>query len=863
MSKYRLLLFLSVFFISYIKIFSCAENSEEFHLKSKDNSCCLATKSQFVSFDDSTPLQVFLKQIELSYKESDFLPRCKGYDKTDVSCKIVLNGVTLPASDYELIFYDGIPLFLKFFNKTVLPLYWLNIPYKSQGMSVDEKNKIISDTVHLICGYYGFGIEEWGRSLSYAYDFGPRFLSSENCSKLGIKSLIVFQGMLSPLEDLGEDSRYEQRPDNSILEGVKALLKMVNPGQKVLIYKPGSGAECICLALKRIYVTAFCTSEIEKTALECNAWMNGVDPSFLNIVLDEPYSYLNKNYDVAYSNLPRPVYPHESEVIPGDPSIKRMGFEFVVGKFDREGETTLRFFEIAKKSVPEGKVICVAPNVPSFHEMVIGSGFKIGGVDQNEIKGDLCSMILLPQPADVNKKDDLHELFEESVYNSDRPYVSRIALQRIKKIVSELSNTSIDADIAADRFDYFGGLREQISENVFSYSLIHSLVKTGKLSSLLGFRGDSFQDLVSILDSRLLDLEKLMSETEAFSDPFSAEGIEKIIKTALSISPNREHFFVKTEKLHQFLKINPPKLALQEYEAENLDELIKRIGSVELVFTLCRYVETAEWTAKNFSLYSNLNSEDFEKRPVKISILKDPPPSVVKYFEKKMPFSNDKVAGVLIGVPMPKTDIQKVPRLRAVTRALHYVHEVSFYSSVIGKRLKGMVADHRSLGEALADVLGDNYDMQTFFEPHALVEVMFMEEALRNLEKCGLVGFPKELKNLPFVFSLYDGKEIRVTSLIDRITTLSKGYASELHAKRFLKLSPLLVYLGDMDGVRDFLAGMYTTPNFISSFINHNWFLKNLENDQLKALNKAYEDLVREYIKERDDEIQDRISQSA
>ena len=353
---------------------------------------CLAARSQFTSFEKKTPLEVFFRQIELKYTDTDFKPSKEGYDRTEVLCAIRVGGGSLPVRKYELIFHDGAPLFLRVSGREVIPLYWLNIPYDSSGIVMEEKKRMILDSVGLICGYFGVGVEEWNGRVQYLYDFGPRFLSSENCENLGIRALVVFQGMLSPLEDLGQDERYMQRPDNTILEGVRVLRERMKPGERVLVYKPGCGAECISLALKGVRVTALCTSETEKAALECNAWLNGVDPAFLRITGE--VSELGEDYDGVYSNLPRPVYPEESEVIPGKPGIRRLGFELLDGKFDRKGETTLRFLEVAARASLSGSVICVAPGIPSFYELVSGGGYRVVKAGQHAVRGDLYSMIL-------------------------------------------------------------------------------------------------------------------------------------------------------------------------------------------------------------------------------------------------------------------------------------------------------------------------------------------------------------------------------------------------------------------------------------------------------------------------------------
>ncbi|MFC1667862.1 hypothetical protein ACFL1T_00580 [Chlamydiota bacterium] len=753
----------------------------------------------------NSPLEMYFRQISLQYQDPLFNPSKRGYDKTKVLCQIISYGGLLPKGTYDLIYYDGNPLFLQVFDRTIIPLSWFNISYDKEGRNVGNIEKSMLKSIQVICNYFGYDSEAWNEEISYLYDFGPRWMSSEGCLKLGLQSLIVFQGVFSPLEDIGEDARYTNRIDNTIPEGIEAILDTVKPGKKLLIYKPGTGVEAIRAALGGIYVTVLCTSEIEKMNVECNALLNGVDATFLKVVEDLPEE---EKCDFTYLNAPRPVFPEESELY--------KDFDKDTRKFDYKGEVTKEFLEIAKNALTkDGKVITIGYNIPVYHELIGKAGFNVEQFSKRRTFGDVGVLVLFK---DVGKKDvpkRLNELFNASIDQKNTFLERKQVIARIREIYSVLSESVGAANIPANAYDYFGSTIF-IPDRLLSYTLIDILLKTREfITSFANGLPASFKTLARKIDGLLLEYESRLSDSIWFSDTESVEGLENIAEGAFEMVGRRVGFFVKYEKLEWMLRLTPPRELMKEYRAESIDALLKRIDVVS-IFMLARCLEGSEWHDKIISLYSLLEIQDFEERPITVLIFHRLPKRAMSYFEKKLPFSNDKITGSLTGFPIKSSSVNQVPRLRALSKALHYIHEILFYSDVIRSRVLNNVDDFKSLDVSFKESMGE-IDITQFFEPHIMMEALVTEKGLRDMEESTLVAFPEELKGLPFTMAVQEGDKIEVTGVINRITPLSKGYGKiDDNVTRYMRVAPLMYYFEHIDVVRKMLVISSTFPQLIS-----------------------------------------------
>lgn len=790
----------------------------------------------------ATPLDVYFAQISLQKVDAQFSPLSSGYSETEVYANVTsYGGGRLPRNRYKMVFYDGEPLFLQMADRVVIPLRPLNIPFQAQGVRMADIEKEMAKTIVLITHYFGYGLDAWHEEVVPLHDFAPRWLSENSCTALGLKSLVVLQGIFSPLEDMGEDTRYEHVVDNTILEGLHVLLNKVRLGQRLLVYSPGSGAEAIRMALQGVYVTALCTNEEERRNVEVNAWLNGVDPEHLEVVMSIQKEH--QMFDFAYFNAPRPVYPdnfHE-----GTDMFKY--FELDSRKFDKGGEKSTAFFQLAEEWITEdGSVLCIAPDVSSYHNLIYEAGFNVEEkivekMMEQQPGGDLLVYVLFKDDRRILDHVNLNTLLATSVDSQETPFLQQVAKNRLRDAYSRFSETGIDHDVSAGADDYFGVLRANIPADLFCYILIDLLTRTQQY-------GVTLEEVKGRLDRSILALEQELARSTMLRDPFTSQGLRDIVNQAIELSGKRSGVFVKTEVLVSMLRRNPPRQLMREWAVEDLNELLKKMDP-RAIFSLGRYMEDEEWTKRNYALYERLKPEDFEERPVYVVVFDTLSSKGMEYFQGKLPFSNDKIAGTLTGLPVPPSPENRVPRLRALSRALHYLHELDFYSTIVRTHLPGAWDGEQFIGEILSNVLSEEFGIDQFFEPHAMVEVLFMVQAMKDLEKLDTVGFPPEWKEMPFSLGVFDGNEIKWASVIDRITTLSKGTDSNLHARRFLRLAPLIYFYGELTNPFRLLVTTYGNPEFIALALEHGWSLTQLRSDRdIASVTSDYVEKVHAYL---------------
>ncbi|MBI4982113.1 MAG: hypothetical protein HZC15_03070 [Candidatus Omnitrophica bacterium] len=422
------------------------------------------------------------------------------------------------------------------------------------------------------------------------------------------------------------------------------------------------------------------------------------------------------------------------------------------------------------------------------------------------------------------------------------------AFRAISQVYSKLSSTTEDKNISLKANVSFYGLAEYIPFELIAYVLVDMLLKTKKYAGSIISKKAAANQIDLKLDELLLTGESELAKSEMLSDPFTQQGLEKIAEFALSVSGNKTGMFLKEKKLLQLLEINPPKKLISVYRAGTLEGLLK-IVDIQTAFTLARYVEPRKWLRTNInSCVRILSGQDFEERPIRVVIFKELPDCLVSYFKNKLPFSNDKLAGVLCGFPVVDLEENKIPRLRAISRAFHYIHEISFYSDVISHRILNRVYDGADFGQAVGNIFENYVDLAMFFEPHALVEALFMVESLQDMKKVGLLSFSQELKDADFALVIEDGVNIKLTSLIDHITVLSKGYESDLHARRYLRLAPILYYFNNINVVRRFLSLSYNHPSNICLAMANGFSGLSLRPISIKDLLADYPEKVENYL---------------
>ena len=268
------------------------------------------------------------------------------------------------------------------------------------------------------------------------------------------------------------------------------------------------------------------------------------------------------------------------------------------------------------------------------------------------------------------------------------------------------------------------------------------------------------------------------------------------------VAGQKEGFFIKEEKLKNFLVLNPPKNIIQELGYKNVEELLAGEDVLE-VFAALRFAEDPHWLNETFFRpYRDLSPEDFEKRPIKITVLHEKWLEIGRKFvaKKLHHISHLKEAGLVFVIPT-ETENKPGQSLEVLTLILHYFHEIDFYSRIFesykespdfaGKIIKALTGE--VTGEPLVEngpvwrivqryLAKNDPNDPRLLEPHVNPEALHWVKAENDLLKL-------DEANPEFDFAFWRGldwvgeflpsgkmgEELVSYDLIDTIIGLTKG----------------------------------------------------------------------------------------
>jgi hypothetical protein len=143
--------------------------------------------------------------------------------------------------------------------------------------------------------------------------------------------------------------------------------------------------------------------------------------------------------------------------------------------------------------------------------------------------------------------------------------------------------------------------------------------------------------------------------------------------------------FLKLEKARELVLANPPKKILQFLGYKNAQDLVNNEDIFE-IFAGLRFVEKNDWLNKVFfKPYENLIPDDFEEREIQAKVLSEKWVKAAEQFLKKKyhNLSHLKELGFVFIIPV-SIDVPGAA-LRDFSLALHYFHEIKFYSDLVEK----------------------------------------------------------------------------------------------------------------------------------------------------------------------------------
>ncbi|RJQ13608.1 hypothetical protein C4553_02930 [Candidatus Parcubacteria bacterium] len=207
--------------------------------------------------------------------------------------------------------------------------------------------------------------------------------------------------------------------------------------------------------------------------------------------------------------------------------------------------------------------------------------------------------------------------------------------------------------------------------------------KMAEALSRLGVSKDSKAEV--IYDALIRELKATdLGLYEIFRRPSGQdeEGLKTLFNFAREISQPQKVWVLKKDKAAEMLLSNPPKNMIASFGFSGVEELLSQKKITE-VFSALRFVESQEWMHAFFAkAYTGITEDDFEWRPIEITVLHKEWLEVAEKFIKKKyhNVSHLKELGVIFVIPL-KIDTPG-ETARVFSLLLHYIYEVQFYSNL-------------------------------------------------------------------------------------------------------------------------------------------------------------------------------------
>lgn len=313
-------------------------------------------------------------------------------------------------------------------------------------------------------------------------------------------------------------------------------------------------------------------------------------------------------------------------------------------------------------------------------------------------------------------------------------------------------------------------------------------------------------------DTQLVEAELLKKTKEAdgafydflgkpdFSQPTCCGAMIDIVR---SISNLRPGYFLKQEKLRNFLVLNPPKNIMAALGYSDVTELLAKEELYE-IFAALRFVENERWLNEVFFRpYNDLNAGSFEERRAEIKVLGQKwLPIAEKFVGKKLHnISHLKEAGLVFIVPVKKENFAG-QSLETFSLILHYLHEIDFYCQLFRKyaelpnfganlvkllsgAVEGATVEHKGLNWRIIQRYLAKIDPQDprLFEPHVNPETVHWLKAEKEMDAMSLKNPQAKLDfwrgTDDFAGEIFPagkkGEEIVSFDLLDNIISLTHG----------------------------------------------------------------------------------------
>ncbi|TSC52552.1 MAG: Uncharacterized protein LiPW41_322 [Parcubacteria group bacterium LiPW_41] len=220
-------------------------------------------------------------------------------------------------------------------------------------------------------------------------------------------------------------------------------------------------------------------------------------------------------------------------------------------------------------------------------------------------------------------------------------------------------------------------------QDVFSKIAFENEEKVSERLKKFGLpRNAKAKDVYDALIKKVQEHDKDIREAIKGNDS-SGTDFEAVVRAVKSVANIPNGYFIKKEKLVQFLYNEPPQKVMEFLGYENPLDMVQKEDLFEIMSAL-RFIEGNEWLNERFfKQYKVLTPDDFEERPVEIRVLSEKWGRYAKDFVKKKwhNVSHLKEFGSIFVIPI-SLDIPG-ETLRTLSLVFHYTHEIPFYSDII------------------------------------------------------------------------------------------------------------------------------------------------------------------------------------
>ena len=267
-----------------------------------------------------------------------------------------------------------------------------------------------------------------------------------------------------------------------------------------------------------------------------------------------------------------------------------------------------------------------------------------------------------------------------------------------------------------------------------------------------------------------------------------------VTKQVTNLEPG---YFIKEEKLHNFLTLNPPKNILAALGYSTAKEMLEKEDIYEIMAAL-RFVEDERWLNEVYLRpYHDLIADNFEVRETQVRVLSEKWLSIAEKFvgKKLHNISHLKELGMVFIIPIKKDNFPG-QSLETFSLILHYLHEIDFYAKLF-KKYSGQTGFGENVVNLLSGKVGEGVKWRIvqrylakidpqdprLFEPHVNPETIHWFKAEKEMDILA-VKYPQT--KLDFWQGMDDfvgmvlpagkkGEEIVSFDLLDNIISLTHG----------------------------------------------------------------------------------------